>query len=265
MLPPDGVGAGEGARDGEGGIVVPGVALGLGFGVAAGAPHASPSRADKPISNETRISVGRQFMAAPTRIARGRFPPCECCGMLAPMVMRRLLGIGGDSAASSSTQPETETVRRIARELSQVDPERRRFLAGFAYVLSRAAHADLAITDDETRQMELIVTEIGGLPEAQAVLVVEIAKHQTEFYGATEDYLVTREFAERATQEQRHAVVEACFAVVAADHEITSVEYAELTAIATELGLTRAELNVVRNEYKDHLTAIQRMRSQATG
>lgn len=184
------------------------------------------------------------------------------------MVMRRLLGLSRDTAsadaardARSRPEPETETVRRIAGELGQLDPERRRFLAGFAYVLGRAAHADLHVSPDETRLMERIVSEIGEVPEAQAVLVVEIAKHQTEFYGGTEDYLVTREFASRATQEQRHAVVESAFAVVAADHEITAHEYAELTAIATELGLNRAELNVIRSEYKDKLSAIQRMRA----
>ena len=176
------------------------------------------------------------------------------------MVMRRLLG-SDRTASSSSSEPETETVRRIARELGELEPDRRRFLAGFAYVLSRAAHADLDISEDETRLMEQIVTEIGQLPEAQAVLVVEIAKHQSELYGGTEDYLVTREFAARASEEQRHAVVRSAFAVVAADHEITSVEYAELTEIASELGLNRAELNVIRNEYKDQLSAIQQMRA----
>jgi uncharacterized tellurite resistance protein B-like protein len=176
------------------------------------------------------------------------------------MTMRRLLGLD-HRPVQSSAEPETDTVRRIARELGQVEPERRRFLAGFAYVLSRAAHADLDISDDETQLMERIVTEIGELPEAQAVLVVEIAKHQTELYGGTEDYLVTREFAARATEEQRHAVVRAAFAVVAADHEITAVEYAELTEIATELGLNRTELNVIRNEYKDQLSALQQVRA----
>ena len=179
------------------------------------------------------------------------------------MVMRRFLGLSTDakdSAAAPSAQTETATVRRIVSELGQVEPDRRRYLAGFAYVLSRAAHADLSITDEETRLMERIVVEIGKLPEAQAVLVVEIAKHQSELYGGTEDYLVTREFAARATDEQRRAAVESCFAVVGADHQITSTEYAELTQIADEMGLTRPELNVIRNEYKEHLTAIQQMR-----
>jgi len=102
--------------------------------------------------------------------------------------------------------------------------------------------------------------EIGKLPESQAVLVVEIAKHQTQLYGATEDYLVTREFAKRAAEEQRIALVEACFAVVASDHTITAEEYAELTQIARELDLSREQLNVIRREYSQHLAAIQRMR-----
>jgi len=185
----------------------------------------------------------------------------------APVALRRFLGLG-EQAASASRPPdelETATVRRIVRALEQVEPERRRFLAGFAYVLSRAAHADLAVTDEETRLMEHIVTDIGGLPPAQAVLVVEIARNQSELYGGTEDYLVTREFAARTTDEQRRAAVEACFAIVAVDHEITADEYAELTEIATELGLTRAELNEIRREYRDHLVAIQRMRAQGPG
>jgi uncharacterized tellurite resistance protein B-like protein len=164
--------------------------------------------------------------------------------------------------AQPSDEAETETVRRIVRALEQVDPARRRYLAGFAYVLARAAHADLEITEDEAQLMEHIVSDIGGLPTSQAVLVVEIARNQTELYSGTEDYLVTREFNETATDEERKAAVSACFAVVASDHEITAEEYAELTEIAEELGLTRAELNVIRNEYRDQLTAIKQMRQQ---
>ena len=145
-------------------------------------------------------------------------------------------------------------------ELAELEPERRRYLAGFAYLLSRAAHADLAISADEVATMERIVRDIGGLPEAQAVLVVEIARNQSELYGGTEDFLVTREFASRASPEQRRAAVEACFAVVAVDHEITTEEYAELTQIASELDLSRDELNAVRRDYRDHLAAIKKMR-----
>jgi uncharacterized tellurite resistance protein B-like protein len=195
--------------------------------------------------------------------------------MLGVMVLRRLFGSDGSGTADTPSggtaevpRPsvagrETETVRRIVAELEQIEPEQRRYLAGFAYILARAAHSDLTVGADEQALMEQIVTDIGGLTESQAVLVVEIAKHQTELYGGTEDYLVTREFKGRATDEQRRRVVEACFAVVAADHQITAEEYAEMTQIADELDLTREDLNAIRGEYRDHLVAIQRMRGIA--
>jgi uncharacterized tellurite resistance protein B-like protein len=182
------------------------------------------------------------------------------------MAMLRFLGLGRQAASSpagaseTGAESETQTVRRIVAELGQLDPERRRFLAGFAYVVSRAAHADLNVTPDETRLMEQIVAEIGGLPEAQAVLVVEIAKNQGELYGGTEDYLVTREFAAHATSEQRRAAVEACYAVAAADGSITSEESAELGQIANELDLPIDALNEIRRTYADKLLAIQLMR-----
>ena len=110
--------------------------------------------------------------------------------------------------------------------------------------------------------MEQIVQRIGGLPAAQAVLVVEIARHQGSLYGGTEDYLVTREFARTASEEQRIGLVESCFAVVAADHVITAEEYAELTQIARELDLSREQLNVIRREYREHLAAIKHMRAE---
>jgi uncharacterized tellurite resistance protein B-like protein len=174
--------------------------------------------------------------------------------------MLRFLGLGSRPASSTPAESETATVRRIVAELQQLDPERRRFLAGFAYVVSRAAHADLTVTADETQLMEQIVAQIGEVPEAQAVLVVEIAKNQGDMYGGTEDYLVTREFAAHSSPEQRRAAVEACYAVAAADGAITSDETAELGQIANELDLPREELNEIRRSYADKLAAIQLMR-----
>lgn len=191
------------------------------------------------------------------------------CGMLGAMALRRFLGLPGDAPAaparSAADAAETATVRRIVAELEALAPAERRYLAGFAYLLSRAALADLEVSADERRLIEQIVADIGGLPEAQAVLVVEIARHQGSLYGGTEDYLVTREFAAATSEEQRLAAMEACFAVVAADHSISAEEYAELTQIADELDLTREQLNVIRRDYREHLVAIQRMRAAQSG
>ena len=162
--------------------------------------------------------------------------------------------------AATSGDADTATVRRIVARLESLPRDRARFLAGFAYVMSRAAQADLDISDAETRAMERFVVELGGIDEAQAVLVVEMAKLQARQQGATEDFVVTREFASIATQEEKLALLRCCFAVGAADESITAVEASVVNQIARELDVSRDELNAVREEFHDRLSAIQEMR-----
>ena len=159
-----------------------------------------------------------------------------------------------------SVAGETATVRRIVARLEALPPERARFLAGFAYVMSRAAEADFEISDAETKAMERYVVELGGIDEAQAVLVVQMAKLQARTQGQTEDFVVTREFAELATEEQKLALLRCCFAVSAADETISAVEASVVNEIARELDVSREQLNAVREEFHDRLSAIQAMR-----
>jgi uncharacterized tellurite resistance protein B-like protein len=154
----------------------------------------------------------------------------------------------------------TATVRRILSRLEAMDLEDGRFLAGFAYIMSRAAHADHDITDEETDLMEGFVEEFAGLDRSRGALVIEMAKLQARMHGATEDYLVTREFARHSTQEQKLAVLRCCFAVAAANGTITADEASVINQIARELDITREELNAVREEFVERLSAIQAMR-----
>jgi len=158
---------------------------------------------------------------------------------------------------------ETETVRRIVARLDALPPERARFLAGFAYILARAAEADLEISDAETAVIDAAVEELGGLDTAQAVMVVQMAKLQSRAKFGTEDYLVTREFAGFATDEQKQAVVRACFAVGAADDEISNEEAHAVNEIARELGMDRPTLNAIREGYVDQFSAIRAARKLA--
>lgn len=159
-----------------------------------------------------------------------------------------------------SVAGETATIRRIVGRLKALPPERARFLAGFAYVMSRAAEADFDISDAETKAMEQYVVQFGGIDEAQAVLVVEMAKVQARTQGQTEDFVVTREFAQLATEDQKLAVLRCCFAVSAADESISAVEASVVNEIARELDVSREQLNAVRGEFHDRLSAIQAMR-----
>jgi hypothetical protein len=101
----------------------------------------------------------------------------------------RFFGVGDDTRSDTT---ETETLRRIAARLEQLPAERARFLAAFAYVLARVAHADLRITETETRAMEVAVADVAGLAPEETALAVEIAKSQARLLGGTENYVVTR-------------------------------------------------------------------------
>ena len=159
-----------------------------------------------------------------------------------------------------SVAGETATIRRIVARLQALPPERARFLAGFAYVMSRAAEADFDISDAETKAMERYVVEYGGIDEAQAVLVVEMAKVQARTQGQTEDFVVTREFAELATEEEKLAVLRCCFAVGAVDDSITAVEASVVNEIARELDIESKDVNAVRAEFHEQLSAVQAVR-----
>ncbi len=143
--------------------------------------------------------------------------------------------------SARSDHGDTETVVRIVRELDKLDPQRARFLASFAYVLSRVAGADRVISDVETTTMVDIVTRTGPLPRSQATLVVEIAKNQNKLFGGTEDFLVTREFRNLATDEERRGLLDCLFSVSAADAQISPEENKEMRQIASELGFTHEE------------------------
>jgi DnaJ like chaperone protein len=165
------------------------------------------------------------------------------------MDIRKLLGL--QPREDSGRGGDTKTVRRIVAELEAMEPDRARYLAAFAFILSRVANADLDISEAETREMERIVAERGGLPEAQAVLVVQIAKSQHRLLGATEDFLATREFRAASSREERQALLHCLFAVSAADDTISTVEEEEIRKIASELGLAPNEYLSIRAAYRD--------------
>jgi uncharacterized tellurite resistance protein B-like protein len=168
--------------------------------------------------------------------------------------------LGGHPAAGRSaperlpTDNETEAVRRIVARLESLPPEKARLLAGMAYVLARAANADMEITDVETQAIETVLVE-SGLDQSQAVLVAEMAKLQERTSGGTSDYLVTREFREDSSPEQRLVLLRACFQVAAADGGITAMESATLDEIASELDVEREQATAVRAQFADMFTA----------
>jgi uncharacterized tellurite resistance protein B-like protein len=164
----------------------------------------------------------------------------------------------GDRSGESAARGDTETVRRIVAELDRIEPERARYLAAFAYVLSRVAGADLQVSDAETNRIVEIVRREGRLPEGQALLIVEIARTQNRLFGGTENFLVTREFRTLVTENQRQELLDCLFAVSAADDRVSGEEEQQIWQIANELGFSREEYVAARMAYSDKRTVLRK-------
>jgi uncharacterized tellurite resistance protein B-like protein len=172
------------------------------------------------------------------------------------MSLLRFLGLEAKGVRAPHAG-ETETVRRIAARLERLEPATAKYLAAFAYVLARVAHADLRIDAAENEEMLRAVRALADLSDEEAALAVEIAKSQARLLGGTENYVVTREFGRIATPAQRAALLQCLYAIAAADGGISSLESAEIDAIADELGMSRPEALALRSAWRDKLAVLR--------
>lgn len=157
---------------------------------------------------------------------------------------------------SGSEPSDQSALRQMLDALDRLDPERARYLAAFAYLLGRVAHADQHVSPEETRVMEDSVAGEGGIPREQAMLVVGLAKTSNLLFGGTDNVVVAREFAQRATYEQKLSLMRCLFALSAAENNISMAEEKEIQRIARELKVEHADLIQLRLDYRRHLPGL---------
>jgi uncharacterized tellurite resistance protein B-like protein len=162
--------------------------------------------------------------------------------------------LGLDSRDTQEFAPLRETLEA----LDHLEPDRARYLAAFAYLLGRVAHADQHVSPEETRVMETLVREHGQLSQDQAMLVVQLAKTSNLLFGGTANYLVAREFSALATYEEKLALVRCLFAVSASDAAISTAEEGEIHRIANELRIDHPDLVALRVAHRQHLPGLSR-------
>ncbi len=167
--------------------------------------------------------------------------------------LRTWLGVDRPGTHAAATQQDFAPLRETLEALDHLEPERARYLAAFAYLLGRVAHAEQGVSPEETRAMEVLVREQMQLSEDQAMVVVQLAKTSNLLFGGTANYLVAREFSGLATHDQKLALMRCLFAVSAADDVISLAEEGELHRVAKELGIDHSHLIALRVEYQEHL------------
>jgi uncharacterized tellurite resistance protein B-like protein len=153
-------------------------------------------------------------------------------------------------------QPENTPLRDLLEALDRLDPDRARYLARFAYLLGRVAHADRHVSAEETRVMEEILMDEGQVSTDQAMLVVGLAKTSNLLFGGTADYLVTQEFASHSNYDEKRALVGCLFAVSAIDRTISMAEETEIHRIANQLRLDPTDITALRLAHRRHLPGL---------
>jgi uncharacterized tellurite resistance protein B-like protein len=167
-------------------------------------------------------------------------------------------GSGHGPPGRDGEAADVESVRIIVAELDRLPANQARYLAAFAYLLSRVARADLQVSDSEGARMEEIVMTHGQLPRAQSMLVVASAKMQSRLLGGSDNYLVAREFERMATEDQKQALLRCLFEVAAADEDVSVVEENEIRRISKELKLGHDDYITARSAFREHLAVLKK-------
>lgn len=163
--------------------------------------------------------------------------------------------------AASHTEAH-DALRALLDALDRVEPDRARYLARFAYLLGRVAHADQHVSAEETQLMEQLVAREGRIPEDQAMLVVGLAKSSSLLFGGSDDFIIARDFAASTSYEQKLALLRCVFALSAAENNISIAEEREIQRIARELKIEQADVVKLRLEYQNHLPGLSRREEQ---
>src|SRR2546423_14497170 len=100
------------------------------------------------------------------------------------MSILKFLGINPDKPGYAASA-QTETLRKIVQKLDQLPEEQARYIAAFAFLLSRAAHADLNISDEETAGVGRIINQQNGPSGELWLVVVQKAKRPNPPFGTT--------------------------------------------------------------------------------
>jgi uncharacterized tellurite resistance protein B-like protein len=149
-----------------------------------------------------------------------------------------------------------DALRDLLDALDRIEPARARYLAQFAYLLGRVAHADQHVSPGETEMMERLVRDQGGLAADQAMLVVGLAKTANQLFGGTDNFIVAREYAEHATYDQKVALMRCLFALSSFEGRISIDEEREIQRVGRELRVDAADLLKLRLEYRRHLPGL---------
>ncbi len=175
-------------------------------------------------------------------------------GVLATILRKLGLEVDVDVDAEKTG---VEALDALEETLSHMPPDEARRVAAFAYLLSRVAHADHEVTDAEREAMVRLLVDRAHLAPDRAAIVIGIATSKIVHVRGTQDYLVSREVAARATVEEKRALIDGLYAVCAADGLISTIEDNDVRRVASEIGLEHSDVVDMRARYRGSLGVLK--------
>ena len=175
----------------------------------------------------------------------------------APGVLATILRKLGLDVDVDEGKPDVQALDALEESLAHVPPDEARRVAAFAYLLSRVAHADHEVTDAEREAMARLLVDRARLTPEQAVIVIGLATSRIVHVRGTEDYLVSREVAARATIEEKRALIDGLYAVCAADGTISTIEDNDVRRVASEIDLEHHDVVEIRSRYRGSLGVLK--------
>ncbi len=163
--------------------------------------------------------------------------------------MSILSWLGLKRGKSEAPAVDPAQIDRIAAAMQALEPEVARYVAAFAYLLSRVAYADGVISRVETNRMNSILRDFSDLTLGQADLALQLTRHETFSADASVHRQVSAIFARLSTEKQREDLLGCLYAVAAADEVVHGVEDETVMAIGEEIGLPNEFVQKVREAY----------------
>jgi uncharacterized tellurite resistance protein B-like protein len=176
------------------------------------------------------------------------------------MPLLKLLGIGSSADRGPG---RTGLAADVRRQLESLSADRAEFVAAFAGLLVRVAHADVEICADEQEAMRQLIAEHAELPDTEAAIVAELVTARVTGMEGIEYAELTRSFNDIASVHQKEQLIDSLFAIAAAGTHVSVAEDEEIRAVARALLLTHDQFAAIRSRYKEQREVIQGLRPKS--
>jgi DNA repair photolyase/uncharacterized tellurite resistance protein B-like protein len=181
--------------------------------------------------------------------------PRDCGTVPASMSLLKRIGL-----AKSDPPPRQRYLAAVREQIDRLPPERAEFVAAFAGLLVRVAHADLEISDAERTVLHDVIAQQAALTAEESAAVADVVVTQATKLAGIDYSSLTAAFNKLGSHDDKEHLVDCLYSIATADGCVTVVEDEEIRQVATTLLLSHKEFIAIRSRYKEQLEVIKALR-----